>query len=77
MREIIDKWKINRNLLAEKMGMSKGFFNNKLSERQKYKFTEEEKERLKQILIEMRNDLEGITDIEFNHALKTLVNGDK
>lgn len=73
MREIIDKWKINRNLLAEKMGMSKGFFNNKLSERQKYKFTEEEKERLKQILIELRNDLKAVDAIDFNEALKRII----
>jgi len=77
LREIIIKWKLNSGLLALKMGMSKGYFSNKLNEKKvnnfTYRFTPEELNKLKGILIELRNDLEAIDEIEFNQALEMLV----
>lgn len=73
MKELIENWKLNKTLLASKMGMSKSFFNNKLMERKPYSFNDEEIERLKNILIELRNDLEKIDQIEFNKALSIIV----
>jgi len=65
MKAIIEKWKINQNLLASKMGMSKGYFNNKISESQtNYRFTQAEKIRLKEILLEMRDDLSLIENMD-------------
>ena len=69
LKEIIDKWKLNHNLLAEKMGMPKGTFNNKLS---KQDFTDDELDRLKNILLTLRDDLEGISEIDFNDALRLI-----
>lgn len=73
MNKVIDKWKLNRNLLAEKMGMKKGTFNNKLNPKHPTQFSEEEIIRLKMILKELCADIEGITDIDFNDALKAIV----
>jgi hypothetical protein len=75
--ELIEKWKLNRNLLASKMEMSKATFNNKLSPDYYGNFTEPEKQKLIGILNEMRNDmnylpsLSGTTD-NFNEALKLI-----
>jgi hypothetical protein len=60
IKEILDKWKVNRNLLSSKMGISKGAFNNKLSGRHPYKFTSEEMKQLKIIIKEFLNDLKKI-----------------
>lgn len=60
IRKIIDKWKLNRNLLASKMEISKGSFNNKLNENEAYKFTELEEQKLKKVLKELKNDLNKI-----------------
>lgn len=72
LKEIIDKWKLNRNLLADKMGMPKGTFNNKLSGTHTSKFTDQELDKLKAILIELRSDLEGIDAVDFNEALRII-----
>lgn len=72
LKEIIDKWRLNQNLLAEKMGMPKGTFNNKLSGTHTSKFSNEELDKLKAILVELRSDLEGIDAQDFNEALKIL-----
>jgi len=54
---IIDRWKLNHTLLASKLGMLKGTFNNKLSENHPTKFSPQEIEKLKLVLIEMKIDL--------------------
>lgn len=75
--ELIEKWRLNRNLLASKMEMSKATFNNKLSPDYYGNFTEGEKEKLMGILNEMRTDMDylpslsGTTD-NFNEALKLI-----
>ena len=57
------------------MNMPKGTFCNKLSPKHPTQFTDAEIIRLKIVLKELQADLEGVTEIEFNDALKTLVNG--
>jgi hypothetical protein len=73
INEIIEKWKINKGLLASKMGMPLGTFGNKLNPKHPTKFSDTEIIRLKYVLIEMRNDLDSVTDIDFNDALKTII----
>lgn len=72
IQEIIDKWKLNRALLASKLGMPKGTFNNKLSPKHPTKFSDQEMYQLKQALIELYNDLDGIEQ-DFNVALGMMV----
>lgn len=69
MYEIIEKWKINKRILAFKMTMPIGTFCNKLNPKHPTKFSEAELIRLKLILKEMYNDLEFIMQIDFNDAL--------
>ena len=70
---MIDKWKLNRALLASKMGMPKGTFNNKLNASHASQFSNEENIKLVGILREMSKDIDTVTDIDFNDALKALV----
>ena len=70
--ELIEKWKVNRALLASKMDMPKGTFNNKLNPDHNSTFSDKEHNQLCNILIEMRNDLEQIEGADFNEALKIL-----
>jgi hypothetical protein len=55
--------------------MPLGTFCNKLNPKHTTQFTDAEIIRLKGVLIELRNDLDSVTDIEFNDALKTIING--
>jgi hypothetical protein len=71
--QVIDLWKLNRALLASKMGMPKGTFNNKLSASHASTFSNEENIKLIGILREMAKDIDSVTDIDFNDALKALV----
>ena len=68
IQEIIIKWKLNKALLASKLKMKKGTFQNKLNPAHQTKFTNEELFQLKQVLIELSNDLDGIEQ-DFNEAL--------
>lgn len=75
MEEIINKWKLNKGLLAFKIGMPLGTFCNKLSSKHDTKFTDAELIRLKMVLKELYGDLEWIMQIDFNDALKTVISG--
>lgn len=71
MEDIIIKWKLNKALLASKMGMPLTTFSQKVN-RKHNSFNEAEKERLKAVLIELRDELETIDNIDFNDALKKI-----
>lgn len=73
MEEIIDKWKINKSVLATRMGMTNTTFNKKLSVQHTNNFSDAELVQLKMILREMNSDLESIIDIDFNDALKLIL----
>lgn len=72
LQEIIEKWKLNKGLLAFKMTMPLGTFCNKLSPKHSSEFTDAEIIRLKMVLKELYGDLEWIIQIDFNDALKTI-----
>ena len=69
MEEIIIQWKLNRAVLASKIGMPKGTFNNKLSSKHPTKFCKEESVLLRIVLLELRADLDVSDQIGFNEAL--------
>lgn len=73
LQEIIEKWKLNKGLLASKIDMPLGTFCNKLSPNHTTQFADAEIIRLKMVLKEMCGDIEGVTEIDFNYALKTIV----
>lgn len=73
MEKIIEKWRLNKGLLASKIGMPLGTFCNKLSEKHTAYFSDAEIIKLKGILIELRNDLDSVTDIDFNDAISVIV----
>ena len=72
MEEIIIQWKLNRAVLASKIGMPKGTFNNKLSPTHPTKFSTGESQKLTCVLLELRKDLEVIDEVGFNEALEII-----
>ena len=70
MKKTIDKWKLNKSVLASKMGMTNTTFNKKV---EKNSFTESETLQLKMILRELYYDLDELVGIDFNDALKLAV----
>ncbi len=72
MQTVIIKWKLNRVVLSSKMEMKKETFNQKLLGKRN-KFTNEERMKLRNVLVELLNELDKATDIDFNDALKTIL----
>lgn len=73
METIIKKWKINKSLLASKMGMTNTTFNKKLDSSNTNSFNESEIVQLKMLLKDMSDDLESVAGVDFNDALKLMV----
>lgn len=73
MEKIINKWKINKSLLASKMGMTNTTFNKKLDSSKTSEFSDKELIQLKVILREMCGDLEEVIEIDFNGAISAIV----
>ena len=69
----IKKWKINKSLLAEKMGMTNTTFNNKLNSSNAGEFTDKELIQLKMVLKEMYADLDKAINIDFNDVMLAIV----
>lgn len=67
MKKTIDKWKLNKSVLASMMGMTNTTFNKKV---EKNLFTDSETLQLKMILRELYYDLDELIGIDFNDALK-------
>jgi hypothetical protein len=67
--EIIDKWHLNKAHLACKLEMTKSTFRNKLLSSS---FTEDEMILLRCALIELRNDLEAVDEIDFDTAMRLI-----
>jgi lipopolysaccharide biosynthesis glycosyltransferase len=72
MEQVIIRWKLNRVVLASKMQMPKGTFNQKVLGNHN-SFTKEERLKLRNVLIELLTELDRATDIDFNDALKTIL----
>ena len=58
MRKIIEKWKLNKGVLASKMNMPEGTFYNKISTKHSTTFSQKELIKLKSILMELSDDLD-------------------
>lgn len=70
IQNIIGTWKLNKVVLASKMGMPTTTFKNKLNPKQPaYNLTETEVEKLTGVLRELLQDLETVAGISFNKAL--------
>jgi len=72
MKNLINKWKLNKSLLASKMGMTTTTFCNKVNGKDKNHFNDVELIQLKMILKELYGDLELAIEIDFNDALKVM-----
>lgn len=77
MEKVINKWKINKSLLASKMGMPLGTFCNKLSSKHETTFSDAELIKLKIILKEMAENITVAAEIDFDDALAVLVKKQK
>jgi hypothetical protein len=73
MNELIEKWKLNKTLLAVKMDMPLGTFCNKLNPKHSTEFNDAEIIKLKFILMDLGEDISSVSDINFNEALKVIV----
>ena len=74
LHSLIQLWKHNKVVLASKMGMPVGTFKNKLSPTQTaYSFTQDEENKLKDILLEMASDNQEVCGMTFKEALKKIV----
>lgn len=72
MKKLINKWKLNKSLLASKMNMTTTTFCNKLNGKDTNHFNDVELIRLKMVLKELYGDLELAIDIDFNDALSVM-----
>ena len=77
MEKLINKWKLNKGMLAKKMDMPLGTFCNKLSSKHTTQFSDAELIQLKMILKELQDDIFDEVDIDFNDAIKTIVTNKK
>jgi len=73
MYKLIEKWKLNKGLLAKKMNMPLGTFCNKLSFKHASNFSDAEMVQLKLALKELRDDISNDIEIDFNDALSVLL----
>lgn len=73
MNKIIEKLKLNKGFLAAKINMPLGTFCNKLNPTHTAYFTDAELIRLKMVLKEIGVELTDASDIDFNDALKIVI----
>lgn len=73
MHKLIEDWKLNKGVLASKMEMPLGTFCNKLNPKHSAYFSDAEIIRLKMILKELSSQIDGVSEIDFNNALKAVV----
>ena len=73
MEKLINKWKLNKGLLAKKIDMPLGTFCNKLSSKHSSEFSDDELIKLKLVLREINADIANEIDIDFNDALAMLI----
>ena len=73
MEKLINKWKLNKGLLAKKIDMPLGTFCNNLSSKHSSEFSDEELMKLKLVMREINADIANEIDIDFNDALDMLI----
>lgn len=60
-QEFLDKWRFNKTLLAQSLGLSTSGFYNKLSEKNADKITDDQKKVLEKLLKEdLKKDLDNL-----------------
>lgn len=70
---IIDGWKLNKVLLASKIGIAHSTLKLKLNTKfPQYKLTESDQDKLIEVLKEMASDVENKFGISFNKALSKI-----
>jgi len=77
MEKLINKWKINKGILAKQIKMPLGTFCNKLNSKHTSTFSDAELIQLKLVLREMNADIANEIDIDFNDAMKVIVKNEK
>ena len=70
INELIMKWKLNRALLASKIGMPQSTFNNKLNPKHFTSFNKKEIELIKVILSQLKDELDQYHLIEHNNKFQ-------
>jgi hypothetical protein len=60
VRRLILKWKLNKSLLAEKIGMPKTTFSYTLMGKPHYRFSPQQFEKLTKVLIKISDDLKAL-----------------
>lgn len=77
-RVVIKNWKINLGVIAGKIGMPKGTFNNKFRDNQTvYKFTQEEEEKINLVLLELASEINGFKAVNSVNGISTKVKEEK
>jgi hypothetical protein len=59
---IITKWRLNRTLLADRLGIHRVTFSNWLAGKQYYAFTDDQLIELENILKELKRDIERVIE---------------
>ena len=68
IQALLTGWKLNKVVLASKIGMPTSTLKNKLNPNQTaYKFTDAEIDKLKEVLQDLSHDIEKVAGITFNH----------
>ena len=61
LEQLIDKWRINQSLLAEKLNITRGIFSQKLRKKDNQYFTKEQEDKIKEVIKELGKDVDSIS----------------
>ncbi|PIY10124.1 MAG: hypothetical protein COZ18_06700 [Flexibacter sp. CG_4_10_14_3_um_filter_32_15] len=61
LEQLIDKWRINQSLLAEKLNITRGSFSQKLRKKDNQYFTKEQEDKIKEVIKELGKDVDSIS----------------
>ncbi len=71
--ELIKKYELSQSYFAKRMGMLRATFNNKLSPKHTTQFTPQELIRLRDIIVEMGVDIDGMDAVSFEDTFKEIL----
>ncbi len=58
--DLVNEWKINKRLLAERMGVNAYTLKMKLARKPNYTFTDSDTEALKRVLVELKEEINSL-----------------
>lgn len=61
LEQFIERWKINQSLLATSLSITHGAFSQKLRKKDNQYFTQEQKDKLKEVIKELIKDADSIS----------------